>query len=182
MPKLKNSNATFWVIFKHCVRSKKLLFFFLVLMSTIILTQIDRSRHRPGWFFSFGFLSRQFEALLLRRETRAKSSSMKRGNGWRWIMVLHCCSSSSQIVVVKAPYRPKVASIPVEANQFYGLKLAFATWFGGMALLSHSRERNWLWVLVVVVGWFTVDFIPYFLLLLMDISWENSMRYTVGKI
>ena len=151
-------------------------------MSTIILTQIDRSRHRPGWFFSFGFLSRQFEALLLWRETRAKSSSMKRGNGWRWIMVLHCCSSSSQIVVVKAPYRPKVASIPVVANQFYGLKLAFATWFGGMALLSHSRERNWLWVLVVVVGWFTLDFIPYFLLLLMDISWENSMRYTVGKI
>ena len=68
-----------------------------------------------------------------------------------------------------------------QANQFYGLKLAFATWFGGMTLLSHSRERNWLWVLVVVVGWFTLDFIPYFLLLLMDISWENSMRYTVGQ-
>ena len=49
-------------------------------------------------------------------------------------MVLHCCSQ----IVVKAPYRPKVYQ---QANQFYGLKLAFATSVATNVAFAFAREK-----------------------------------------
>ena len=44
MPKLKNSNATFWVIFKHCVST-----YFAPLKSEIVeRKEVTQSPIRPG--------------------------------------------------------------------------------------------------------------------------------------